>query len=114
MTEDAKAENVPSNSSNSNGSAGPKPDKVPLWARICHWAGIAIVSLSLLLLVGRVLLGSLDLFPPKMELPLGRLDTIAVDKEGNIYCHSRLKMTYQLALDSHQDDQSDSVVLNDL
>ncbi len=79
-----------------NGGAGPKPDKVPLWARICCCAGLALVAISVVLTFVMGILEDEGFFPSEMELPMKRVDTIALDKEGNIHCHSSWSTRIQI------------------
>ena len=94
---EAASQSIGGHGAQPNGSAGSKTEKVRLWARICLWAGLVVVAFGFARGFGiEILQEPLELFPPEMELPLGRLDTIAVDKEGNIYCHSRFSDRIQI------------------
>ncbi len=63
---------------------------VPIWARI-GWP--ILFMFGVLGLVYAVIIPQVtqfaSLLPAQWELPMGRLDNIAVDPQGNIYCHSR-------------------------
>ena len=76
------------------GTVSIKP-AAPYWVRIGIVAGAVVIVLSLFFII----ISSsniIALFPSTLELPISRLDTIALDQQGRIYTHSRFTMRVQV------------------
>ncbi len=65
---------------------------VPYWVRVCNVAGIILFAFLIFLFIGSVY----PFYPSTFELPISRLDTIALDQQGRIYTHSRFTNRIQV------------------